>query len=139
MNLSLALPHIHVLASGIAAYTCTCQRHCRIYMNLAAALPHIHELVSGIAAYTYTSSRVNVSSAATTAQVVALHSKVFFRKHGSGIGVFSPTRRAGLERGCRRSEVEDGLRKARTDAGLSTVVKFLGRAVIIWLARAKSR
>ena len=77
-----ALPHIHELAIGIAAYTCTCQRHCRIYMNLAAALPHIHELVSGIAAYTYTSSRVNVSSAATTAQVVALHSKVFFRKHG---------------------------------------------------------
>ena len=91
-------------------------------MNLAAALPHIHEVVSGIAAYTYTSSRVNVSSAATTAQVVALHSKVFFRKHGSGIGVFSPTRRAGLERGCRRSELEDGLRKARTDAGLSTIV-----------------
>ena len=57
-------------------------------MNLAAALPHIHELASGIAAYTYTSSRVNVSSAATTVQVVALHSKVCFRKHGSGIGVF---------------------------------------------------
>ena len=47
-------------------------------MNLAAALPHIHELVSGIAAYTYTSSRVNVSSAAFTVQVVALHSKAFF-------------------------------------------------------------
>ena len=82
------MPHIHELAIGIAAYTCTCQRHCRIYMNLAAALPHIHELVSGIAAYTYTSRRVNVSSAATTVQVVALHSKVCFRKHGSGIGVF---------------------------------------------------
>ena len=45
-------------------------------------LPHIHELVSGIAAYTYTSSRVNVSSAAFTVQVVALHSKAFFRQHG---------------------------------------------------------
>ena len=44
-----------------------------------AALPHIHELVSGIAAYTYTSSRVNVSSAAFTVQVVAVHSKAFFR------------------------------------------------------------
>ena len=75
-----ALPHIHELAIGIAAYTCTCQLHCRIYMNLAAALPHIHELVSGIAAYTYTSSRVNVSSAATTVQVVALYSKVLLRK-----------------------------------------------------------
>ena len=54
-------------------------------MNSSAALPHIHELVSGIAAYTYTSSRVNVSSAATTVQVVALYSNVLFRKqwHGS--------------------------------------------------------
>ena len=41
-------------------------------------MPHIHELVSGIAAYTYTSSSVNVSSAAFTVQVVALHSKAFF-------------------------------------------------------------
>ena len=54
-------------------------------MNSPAALPHIHELVSGIAAYTYTSSRVNVSSAATTVQVVALYSKVFFRKHGGRV------------------------------------------------------
>ena len=46
-------------------------------MNLAAALPHIHELVSGIAAYTYTSSRVNVPSAATTVQVVALYIQKF--------------------------------------------------------------
>ena len=106
-----ALPHIHELASGIAAYTCTCQRHCRIYMNLAAALPHIHELVSGIAAYTYTSSRVNVSSAATTVQVVALHSKVFSASMAAAFAFFTdktrrpgtrmPTKRAGgwLEEG----------------------------------------
>lgn len=54
-------------------------------MNLAAALPHIHELVSGIAAYTYTSSRVNVSSAATTVQVVALHSTVFSASMGEDL------------------------------------------------------
>ena len=95
------MPHIHELAIGIAAYTCTCQRHCRIYMNLAAALPHIHELVSGIAAYTYTSSRVNVSSAATTVQVVALYSKVLFRKQWQRHWRFSQTRRAGPQPGTR--------------------------------------
>ena len=101
-------------------------------MNLAAALPHIHELVSGIAAYTYTSSRVNVPSAATTVQVVALYIQKFVSasmgEELSGSQTTLNSRcsrdsRSELSRGCyvcgdrRRAPVAQRQRQSRQQVG----------------------